>query len=362
MIASCEGYRYELPLTAPFQSGRAWLHSRHGVIVRIGDEGGYHGYGEAAPFPGLHAESVQIVLQQLHGIRPELLGQRFPQNVERLEGGFEGWLAPYALCPSLRFAVETAVLNLLANRQGCSLAGLLAPSYCKQLPINGLLVAGNTLKSQARELNASGYRAVKLKVGRQGVSDDIETVRAVRRLLNPDCSLRLDPNRRWDFETALTFGQAVADCDIEYIEEPLAAPERMPDFFDATGIPLALDESLIEQPASDTTVFPGVQALVLKPSVLGGLEPTMFFLRLAKQAKIKTVISSVFDSGIGLAALANAAAALCPKPTPAGLDTYRWLAEDLTVTPFTASNGEVDVDEVHRQAQQIRPDLVTQVV
>ena len=77
----------------------------------------------------------------------------------------------------------------------------------------------------------------------------------------------------------------------------------------------------------------GVVALVLKPAVLGGFERTALLAAWAAQRGMHAVVSSAFESGLGLSQLAQLAAALevAPGVQPAqhGLATLSWFAEDL---------------------------------
>jgi len=362
-IVSCEAFRYDLPLAVTLNLGRQTLKSRRGFIIRLADEWDNYGYGEVAPFPGIHTEDVVAALKQYRDIVPNLTECEFSSQLRDLNGAFERWLGQYNLFPSLRYGVEMAMLNLLAAREACSLARLLSAAYPRFLPVNGLIIDGSASDSKAQlpEISAEGLTAVKLKVGRRPLQDDIDAVRKARSILGNNVSLRLDSNRYWDFETAVKFAEATVDCTIEYIEEPLADPSRLPDFHALTKLPIALDESLSGQNPLLMVVPECVQALILKPAVLGGLEKTQAFIRLAERHKIKVVISSVFESGVSLAALANCAAALTGGINPAGLDTYRWLLDDLPVQRFSTSAAQVDVDRVHFQARQLRPDLLRKV-
>ena len=355
---ACSAFLYDLPLVVPLRLGKQELISRRGLIIRLSDAEGHSGYGEVAPFPGLHRETVEDAVRQWQGIQPDWLGETVAEGLEHLQGGFGRWLDRYGLCPSLRHGLEMAVLNYLACRRGTTLAALLNPRYCNSLECNALLIGSDELTVQARQLSAAGYSTVKLKVGRQPLEQDIAFVRNARQALGPACRLRLDANRYWDLATAVRFGQAVAACEIEYIEEPLADPGQTTAFYELTGIPVALDESLIPANPATLAVPLGVSAFVLKPAVLGGFERTLRFIELAKRRRLKAVISSVFESGVGLAALANYAAAFC-GPVPVGLDTYRWLREDLPEQRFTVDNGRIDVDGVYGRARRLRIELFT---
>ena len=73
----------------------------------------------------------------------------------------------------------------------------------------------------------AGYRAFKLKIGRgrkwmeraAGLRRDIEVTRAVRKAFG-DCKVLVDANDAYTVDEAITYVQAVADCDLYWIEEP----------------------------------------------------------------------------------------------------------------------------------------------
>lgn len=79
-----------------------------------------------------------------------------------------------------------------------------------------------------------GYRAFKLKIGRglewmppeDGVQRDIDLTRAVRDLY-PDCDVLVDANDGYTCEGFLRYMDAVADCNLFWIEEPF--PENRDD-------------------------------------------------------------------------------------------------------------------------------------
>jgi len=350
IIQTCVAFRYALPLRWPLPIGKQTLVERQGLIIGLGDDQGHFGYGEAAPLPGLHAEDLSQVQRQYRQLRPRLLRQKLPADLALLQGGFDRWLGRYGLCPTLRYGIEMAVLNVLACARGSTLAGLLTRRYVKRLPINGLWT-GDRATNQLDALAAAGYTTIKFKVGRQPLAAEIDTVRTARALLGEHVRLRLDANRAWDLPTAVAFARQVAACGIEYIEEPLAEPGLIPEFAAQTGMAVALDESIDRF----STLPRGVTALVLKPAVLGGFEKTQNWIRLARTRRLKTVISSAFESGVGLAALANFAAASGSAGLPAGLDTFRWLREDLPKIRFAAAGARVDVDRVYHHARRLCP-------
>lgn len=333
---------------------------RSGLIIRVKDENGNAGYGEIAPFPGINQEDVKDALRQLIDINGNNV--IISEDLRALDGAFERWLSCLNLFPSVRFGIESAMLNLLAVEKSLPLYELLGENHHKNVLVNGLLTGYEEgIKEKARRLAEDGYTAIKLKVGHDLLERDVDRVKAVRDAISGNVALRLDANRSWGLPDAISFGRAVAGYDIDYIEEPLFDPVGIPEFFEKTGIPAALDESLKCILPNDLNLKKGIKALVLKPCVLGGIEKTVQFSRLALKQGAIPVISSAFESGCGLSVLAQLAAVFTPSEAAMGLDTYKWLKEDILVEPFNARHGMIDVEEVYTNSLHLRDDMLRQV-
>jgi isochorismate synthase/2-succinyl-5-enolpyruvyl-6-hydroxy-3-cyclohexene-1-carboxylate synthase/2-succinyl-6-hydroxy-2,4-cyclohexadiene-1-carboxylate synthase/O-succinylbenzoate synthase len=275
------------------------------------------------------------------------------------------------LLPSVRFAVESAALAALCasdRRNGAEteqkflLADALekgaayAPSFSssdsddtfsdstrnthqRAVEINALIAScdGDTPLSaatEAKRLVKQGYRCLKIKVARgvgaAGAALDADRVEAIREAVGPDVTLRCDANRGWSLNDALTFGLRVTDLNLQYVEEPVRDVENdLAAFHCTTGVPVALDESVDEVFAkcfskSDTQTSTsvadaleelfeptfGVVALVLKPSLIGGFEACSLAAAAARTKGVNAVVTTAFESGVGVAACAHLAAAL----------------------------------------------------
>ena len=158
----------------------------------------------------------------------------------------------------------------------------------------------------------------------------------MRDALPASVALRLDANRAWAWDQAVAFADGVAGVALDYVEEPLAAPERLPELWHDTGLPLAVDESVQE----GAKVRGWATAAVLKPTLVGGLAATLRIAARARAVGVRAVLSASFESGVGLRGVAALAAATGAEP--AGLDTYRWLAADV-LPPLPFGRARVDV-------------------
>jgi L-alanine-DL-glutamate epimerase-like enolase superfamily enzyme len=71
------------------------------------------------------------------------------------------------------------------------------------------------------ETNLSrGYRAIKMKVGRDRLEEDVQRVAAMRKLLGADIPLMVDANMRWTVAQAIHASHAFAEYDVYWLEEP----------------------------------------------------------------------------------------------------------------------------------------------
>ena len=326
---------YVLPLVEPVTWGGGRHRQRAGVLVRLVDAEGRAGWGDAAPLPGFSRETLDQARAALEAVGPALVGLDL-DPAEAVAGGPAHQALDAAGPPSsARFGIDLALADLAAQALGRTLPGALHPDPAVVLPLNGLVLGGDA-PAQAAALAEAGYPAVKLKVGRRSVADDVAAVRAVRAALPPAVALRLDANRAWTWARAVRFAEGVAGRALDYVEEPLAEPERIPELWHDTGLPVAVDESVQE----GAEVRGWATAAVLKPTLVGGLAATLRLAAEARAAGVRAVLSASFESGVGLRGVAALAAATGAEP--AGLDTYRWLAADV-VPPLPFGRPRVDV-------------------
>jgi O-succinylbenzoate synthase len=335
-------YRYTLPFTEPLTLKGETLRSRKGLLLRLIGDVSSEGWGEASPLPGFSRETLDEAADQLMDASESMAatGRSPSQDTPSI-------LHPETVA-SVCFAIELATLNLNAARRGVSALELLDPNAGGLVPINGLLSGqANEVVAASRRMRDAGYRTVKLKVGSLPVEADAERVREVSGILGDRVSLRLDANRAWSFDEAMAFANATREVRIEYIEEPLADAALLPRFADESGMPVALDESLVDKKPEELSRHGYARAVVLKPTLLGGISHTLRMAEEAHRLGMTPVISSAYEAGIGTLGLISLSAAT--GGAPAGLDTYRRIAEDTLIPP----------PELHSPTIAVRPMLET---
>ncbi|WNJ19075.1 mandelate racemase/muconate lactonizing enzyme family protein [Pontibacter sp. G13] len=92
----------------------------------------------------------------------------------------------------------------------------------------------------------SGYNAVKIKIGREKLEEDIERIAAVRELIGPDVTFMVDANYSMSVEKAIEAANAFKQYNIYWFEEPTLPDDYLgfAKIADATGMPLAMGENL----------------------------------------------------------------------------------------------------------------------
>ena len=146
------------------------------------------------------------------------------------------------------------------------------------------------LVAQTRRWVETGYDAVKIKVGRADVAEDVDRVAAVREVLGPHRQLMVDANQRWDVPTAITAIGALERFDLHWIEEPLRSDDTLGyvQLRGSIGVPVAMGENVHTIHRFRELASLGV-ADVLQPNVVrvGGITPFLEIAALVDDAELR---------------------------------------------------------------------------
>jgi o-succinylbenzoate synthase len=318
---------YRLPLRRPWRSARGVLTHREGWLIRAEMDGAV-GYGDCAPLPESGTESEHTAAARLAHWQHQAKQSNLRALLTTLEK------AAISPAPAADCAVETALLDLVARREGLTLRRLLSRSTIEAVPVNAMLGAAATLDiDSVQSAIAGGFSVLKLKLGIAAWPLELAKLQAAARYLPSGATLRLDANGAWDEGTAARRIEELAGLPIDGLEEPLSRPEdgALARLQALAPFSLALDESLAVGENLHPLTLP-VRRITVKPAVQGGLRRSLRLAERATTAGHEVVITGMVESAAGLWATAQLAAA-APSPLAHGLATADWLATDLGVPP-----------------------------
>lgn len=124
-------------------------------------------------------------------------------------------------------AIEVAAWDLAGKALGLPVHRLLGGER-DRVPVsaNWQLAPGQepaALAAHIANILERGFGAMKCPVGAAPLQQAIEHVQFVRRCAGPAAKIIVDGNFSWSVEQALQFARATQDCDLYWIEDPVAA-------------------------------------------------------------------------------------------------------------------------------------------
>ncbi len=322
---------YRLPFVTPWKSAAGIWHQRQGWLVRLTDQSGHTGYGDAAPLAESGTETLFQARAWLEARRTTLMDGT-PERVMQQ-------LSPTTRHPAARCGLETALLDLQSKQQGLplyrQLAGTAVHSSVRLNAAIGTL--DESAGDRAAAAIAAGFTLLKLKLGGAPISTERPRLERLCRQLPDGIGLRLDANRAWQMPEAFDLIGTLNQLPVESLEEPLRKPDpRSLEILQSRArFDLALDESLSGFIRQQRLRSIPVNRLIIKPTCLGGLIPALGIIRQAHRHGLTCVITSTLESSAGLWPLLHLAASADLLTTPAihGLATAGWFSRDLGNPP-----------------------------
>jgi O-succinylbenzoate synthase len=306
--------RWRSRLRTPMRYAGTTFVEREGAFVLVEGALG-RGIGEIAPLAGAHRETLDECLEALAAI----------------DAG-----RAVARPPSLAFALDTA--QALAD-------GAAMPSR----PLRSSVGVNALVVDDGDEALIDGARTIKVKIGRGPQREERDRLLRLA-AAQPRSVLRLDGNRSLSLEACIAILEGLDPARIDYLEEPLADPLELPALHHATGMSIALDESLHEpEHRSLLETAPGVVAHVVKPSLVGDLGAVRARAERTARQGLRTTITTSFESSYSVHLLARIATWLPAGPGGAGDDPDHGLGTsglllDDPCDPAVVVRGRLAVD------------------
>jgi O-succinylbenzoate synthase len=315
---------FAFELGRPLVTAAGVMRAKRGWLLRLRNERGQQGWGEAAPLqlearlapqlgtattPQLAATPPLPALPALTELAAAIaeLGEEQPRKV------LEAYLEDAACPPSLGFALGAALAEAdgLVGGEGppAPPGAVLLPAGEAMLPALEHLLNAAALASSPLSVNPL---SVKWKVAAGADGQERALLELLLAQLPANARLRLDANGGWSRATAWGWAERLAgEPRLQWLEQPLASDDQAGLEALAARLPVALDESLQQRPQLRHS-WPGWQ--VRRPSQEGDPRPLLAAMA-AGQPRL--MLSTGFETGIGRRWLHHLAALQMRGPTPA---------------------------------------------
>jgi muconate cycloisomerase len=164
---------------------------------------------------------------------------------------------------------------------------------------------------RAKKMVQNGWRAIKVKVGRdQHPQVDVDRLQAVRDAIGPDVWLSVDANGGYTVDQAVWLAARLEKLNVVLFEQPTRRGDHpaMAEVRQRSGIPIMADESVFTpQDALEVIRHRAADVLSLYPGKHGGIRATQHLAKLAEAAGLPCTIGSNLEREVATAAMAHVA-------------------------------------------------------
>jgi len=317
--------------THPFVIARGGASEHRLIRVRLIDDDGVEGWGEAAP-NRFYGETADTALGALARLAP-IVEAADPWAIEDTEAEVNRALR---FNGSVKSAISAALHDLAGKKLGIPVYRMwgLDPA---RAPFSSftIAIAASDAELCERIAQAAEYPVLKIKLGTDRDEQIIRTVRDAA----PDKILRVDANAAWNPKSALRMIEILRELAVEYVEQPLPphdvdglrfVRERSP-------LPVIADESCVV--AADIPRLVGVvDGINIKLSKCGSLREALRMIATARAHNMMVMAGCMIETSLGI----TAAAHFAPLLDFADFDGAALLADDPYVGA-TIAGGRIQI-------------------
>lgn len=326
----CTFQKYTLHFKFPAGTSRGVLRHKDSLFIKVSQayQTKLYGIGECAPLKGLSLDDRDDLEEILKKICTKLSGSKWePKSEEEI---FQ-WVQENIdkNLPSVRFGMETALLDAYYYGKRKILSNPWSEAPHQPISINGLAWMGDKawMLEQVRKKLEEGFSCIKIKIGAIDFEQEMKLLAYIRDHYAADqITIRVDANGAFTAKDVYQKLERLSNYDVHSIEQPIAVGQHqlMRELCAQSPVAIALDEELIgvldmkDKVELLEKIKPSY--IIIKPTLLGGIEASRDWIKLAEERNIGWWITSALESNIGLNAIAQYTATYDLK-IPQGLGT-----------------------------------------
>lgn len=307
-MAVITGYNYftrSLPLVLDFAISKGVLTAGNSVFITLESDAGAAGLGEAAPFPVLTGDNVDVVLMLCKGVLSELVGLSAEEALAVVRGSLREEV--FLKSPTFLTGIEMALLDLIAKSKNLPMAALWAKASISGVYTDMTLpVVSSSTEVQGfwKTYSEYDFKEVKVKVGSAHLSDDVDRVVSLMEAAPHIERISLDGNQAFGVEGALKLLSQLKKNGIipALFEQPLPKDDfaGMVNLTEKSPVPIFADETVVTvDDAKKVINEKGAHGINLK-IMKSGIEQARQIGLLSKKAGLQVMIGGMLETEIAM--------------------------------------------------------------
>lgn len=351
-IRSLEAVLVDIPTVRVHRLSFGSITAQNYVIVRIRDEDGVVGIGEASTIGGPawaeeSTETIKLIIDRY--LSPQLIGKD-PRDLNAISAQMDKWVKGNRFAKA---AVEMALLDLVARSLQVPAYQLLGGKVRDRIDLAWTLASGDTdrdIEEGEQKIAAKLHHTFKLKIGYCDAAVDVRHVSKISQHFSGRARVQVDVNQAWDEVTATRAIAALEQAGVVLIEQPVAKHQtdvmaRLARRFD---VPIMADESL-GTPADALALVQKSAAdiFALKLTKAGGPLATLKTAAIAEAAGIPCYGGCMLETSVGTAAYLHTFVAVPNMQMGCELFGPLLLKDDLITEPLRYGDGAIHLHEGH---------------
>ncbi len=287
---------YKFPLSSDFTNSKQKIVNKEVIILKAKDDLNNYHFGEVSP---LIEFSEETILDCINGLDTLINRKIVLGNVDEIKNK----LKRNEIYPSVKFGIEQVLLSIELRYNSKIYSHKFKFSQVNINGVVGIKPQNETIK-RVNELVNKNFKTIKLKIGRNNFSEDLEIIKTISEKYCDKVKIRLDVNGKWTYNEAKENFKILSQFNLQFIEQPvkeLNDLEKLSAEFGQIIVPdecVETFEDAVKIIDSDKFNF-----IVLKPAIRIGIFDTLKIISIANSKNINVIITSSFETIIGRSAL-----------------------------------------------------------
>jgi L-alanine-DL-glutamate epimerase-like enolase superfamily enzyme len=302
-ILQTQIYRLSIPMV-PFRIATGIMHHAQNLFIRVKTDEGITGVGECSAFPMIVGETQSTCFEMAKEFAGLWKGKD-PLDIEIRLKELDDFTA---FNTTVKSAFDMVLHDLASKHKEVPLYKFLNGN--KKLLETDITIGidePDTMAAQALEFKKNGFRILKVKLGKDG-NTDLLRVQKIRKAVGDSIRIRTDANQGWDFETAKSVLTKMADCNIEFCEQPMQYwnDHRLPELRKISPIKIMADESVFDHhDAKRLILADACDYINIKFSKSGGIKEAQKINEVCASYGIPCMMGGMLESRLALSAFAH---------------------------------------------------------